>query len=152
MELIFVLFQSPGSGESCPESPHGKSDDRRMGDEDGGRTSSNGGADHSGIMDDSGRPSIGIRSDLLPQLSKDGGFGDITGLPALEALRRQAGYQNPFLSGMGSPLTPGGGMGLQLTSKRPSQPPTPQSSTSGGDPSSAWSFEEQFKQVKQVKF
>merc|ERR1719468_1210791 len=141
---------SPGSHESCPESPHGKSDERRMGDDDGGRTSSNGGADHSGILDESGRPSIGIRSDLLPQLSKDGGFGDITGLPALEALRRQAGYQNPFLSGMGSPLTPSGGGGLQLTSKRPSQPPTPQSSTSGGDPSSAWSFEEQFKQLYEI--
>ena len=113
--------------------------------------------------DDANRPSIGIRSDLLPQLAKDGGLaggvggllGDITGLPALEALRRQAGYQNPFLSSLTSPVTPssgGGGTGLNssglsLTSKRPSQPPTPQSSTSGGDPSSAWSFEEQFKQV-----
>jgi hypothetical protein len=37
-----------------------------------------------------------------------------------------------------------------LTTKRPSQPPTPQSSTSGGDPSSAWSFEEQFKQLYEI--
>lgn len=47
---------------------------------------------------------------------------------------------------MSSPIT--SGSGLTLTTKRPSQPPTPQSSTSGGDPSSAWSFEEQFKQVE----
>ncbi len=85
------------------------------------------------------KPSIGIRSDLLPLHP---GLHDISGLPALEALRRQAGH-NPFLSSL-SPH------GLSMPAKRPSQPPTPQSSHSGGDPSSAWSFEEQFKQVQYV--
>ncbi len=89
-------------------------------------------------------PSIGIRSDLLPVhplLKREGSASDLSGLPALEALRRQAASgHNPFAVG-GNPL------GLPL--KRPSQPPTPQSSSSGGDPSAAWSFEEQFKQVRE---
>ena len=72
---------------------------------------------------------------------------DLSGLPALEALRRQAGGQNPFAVGCG----PLGGL---PPLKRPSQPPTPQSSSSGGggDPSAAWSFEEQFKQVSFENF
>ena len=93
------------------------------------------------------RPSIGIRSDLLGPTTvhsnhPGSGMLEVSGLPALEALRRQAGQQNPFLGS----LSPHPALSL-TTSKRPSQPPTPQSSTSGGDPSSAWSFEEQFKQV-----
>jgi hypothetical protein len=140
--FLFFVLQSPGSGGSGPESPGGG----------GGRgdhhdTDLTGGGGGVGRTADEKQqaitPSIGIRSDLLPsihhQLGGGGGIGDLSGLPALEALRRQAGGQNPF--GACGPL------GLPPL-KRPSQPPTPQSSSSGGDPSAAWSFEEQFKQVR----
>ena len=150
--FIFCHFQSPGSGESGPESPqhHDKTDDsgRRTNDDDAPNTDRSGGSstENGGSGGGGGdmKPSIGIRSDLLPLNPRD--LMDAAGgLPALEALRRQAaagGAQNPFLA-HNSPL---GGLSL-TTTKRPSQPPTPQSSTSGGDPASAWSFEEQFKQV-----
>ncbi len=126
-----MILQSPGSGASGPESPGGV-----------GR----GEHDHDRTVDEkqsASTPSIGIRSDLLPTHPLGGGglINDLSGLPALEALRRQAGGQNPFAVG--------GPLGLPPL-KRPSQPPTPQSSSSGGDPSAAWSFEEQFKQVKDI--
>jgi hypothetical protein len=144
-------LQSPGSGGSGPESPSGNGGGGRGGGiEDSGELGRNGGEEKHQL----GGPSIGIRSDLLPAAAAahhplllrggdlSGSAGDLSGLPALEALRRQAGGQNPFAVG--------GPLGLPL--KRPSQPPTPQSSSSGGDPSAAWSFEEQFKQVNPNSF
>ena len=59
-------------------------------------------------QDSSKMPTIGIRSDLLPThpIPKEGlDMSHLHGLPALEALRRQAGNTNAFLSGA-SPVTP----------------------------------------------
>ena len=96
---------------------------------------------------------IGIRSDLLPMqpLPKEGLPGSqgleasLHGLPALEALRRQAGAQAAqFLPGLPLPSFPQGQQG-----SRPSQPPTPQS-TGSNDLGGSWTFEEQFKQVSEI--
>ena len=96
-------------------------------------------------------PTIGIRSDLLPshpvpKMDLDmNHLGSLQGLPALEALRRQAGNTNSFLSNLpGSPIMPNFSQG------RPSQPPTPQSTGSQDMGSGSWTFEEQFKQVEQL--
>jgi len=141
-----LCSQSPGSGGSGPESPSGNAGGGRGGGDDSGELGRNSSEEKHQL----GGPSIGIRSDLLPTaahhslLSRggdlSGSVADLSGLSALEALRRTAGGQNPFHVG--------GPLGLPL--KRPSQPPTPQSSSSGGDPSAAWSFEEQLKQVKHM--
>ena len=97
-----------------------------------------------------GQPTIGIRSDLLPMhpVPKEGLPGsqgleaaNLHGLPALEALRRQAGAGAPFLPGLPLPSFP-----AQSQGSRPSQPPTPQS-TGSNDLGGSWTFEEQFKQV-----
>jgi hypothetical protein len=145
--FLFLAVQSPGSGGSGPESPGGGGGGGR-GDHHDTDLTGGGGGGGGRTADEKQQattPSIGIRSDLLlPTIHHQlggvgGGLGDLSGLPALEALRRQAGGQNPF--GACGPL------GLPPL-KRPSQPPTPQSSSSGGDPSAAWSFEEQFKQVR----
>ena len=96
-------------------------------------------------------PTIGIRSDLLPthpvpKMDLDlNHLGSLQGLPALEALRRQAGNTNSFLSNLpGSPIMPNFSQG------RPSQPPTPQSTGSQDMGSGSWTFEEQFKQVDKL--
>ena len=91
-------------------------------------------------------PTIGIRSDLLPThpIPKEGlDLGQMQGLPALEALRRQAGA-NTFLASLpGSPL-----QHPAFPHSRPSQPPTPQSTGSSNEiGGGSWTFEEQFKQV-----
>merc|ERR1719483_1813635 len=97
---------------------------------------------------------IGIRSDLLPMhpIPREGlkDLNSLHGLPALEALRRQAGAQNPFLAGMGQ------GSPISLpnfqpsnTNQRPSQPPTPQS-TGSNELGGSWTFEEQFKQLYEI--
>ena len=98
-------------------------------------------------------PTIGIRSDLLPshpvpKMDLDmNHLGSLQGLPALEALRRQAGNTNSFLSNLpGSPIMPNFSQG------RPSQPPTPQSTGSQDLGSGSWTFEEQFKQVLATHF
>ena len=97
-------------------------------------------------------PTIGIRSDLLPtqpvpKIDLDlNHLGSLQGLPALEALRRQAGNTNSFLANLpGSPIMPNFSQG-----SRPSQPPTPQSTGSQDMGSGSWTFEEQFKQVKKL--
>merc|ERR550532_1587474 len=96
-------------------------------------------------------PTIGIRSDLLPthpvpKMDLDlNHLGSLQGLPALEALRRQAGNTNSFLSNLpGSPIMPNFSQG------RPSQPPTPQSTGSQDMGSGSWTFEEQFKQLYEI--
>lgn len=99
--------------------------------------------------DEHGKPTIGIRSDLLPihPVPKDGlpeSLASLHGLPALEALRRQAGAQGNFLAGLGqSPLS---SLSQHQQASRPSQPPTPQS-TGSNELGGSWTFEEQFKQV-----
>ena len=107
--------------------------------------------DQSDMETDENRPTIGIRSDLLPTqpIPKDGlpGMEGLHGLPALEALRRQAGAQGQFLAGLGSsPMTSLASF-TPSQSSRPSQPPTPQS-TGSNELGGSWTFEEQFKQVK----
>ena len=98
--------------------------------------------DQSDMEQDDSKPTIGIRSDLLPMhpLPKDGlkDLSSLHGLPALEALRRQAGAQGNFLAGLGQ--TP------MSQNSRPSQPPTPQS-TGSNELGGNWTFEVQFKQV-----
>merc|ERR1719322_648041 len=97
-------------------------------------------------------PTIGIRSDLLPtqpvpKMDLDlNHLGNLQGLPALEALRRQAGgNSNSFLTNLpGSPILPNFSQG------RPSQPPTPQSTGSQDMGSGSWTFEEQFKQLYEI--
>jgi len=97
-------------------------------------------------------PTIGIRSDLLPtqpvpKMDLDlNHLGNLQGLPALEALRRQAGgNSNSFLTNLpGSPIMPNFSQG------RPSQPPTPQSTGSQDMGSGSWTFEEQFKQLYEI--
>ena len=98
-------------------------------------------------------PTIGIRSDLLPthpvpKMDLDlNHLGSLQGLPALEALRRQAGNTNSFLANLpGSPINM-----PNFSQGRPSQPPTPQSTGSQDLGSGSWTFEEQFKQVKKIK-
>ena len=97
-------------------------------------------------------PTIGIRSDLLPthpvpKMDLDlNHLGSLQGLPALEALRRQAGNTNSFLANLpGSPINM-----PNFSQGRPSQPPTPQSTGSQDMGSGSWTFEEQFKQVKKT--
>ena len=105
--------------------------------------------DQSDLEQDDSKPTIGIRSDLLPMhpLPKDGlkEISSLHGLPALEALRRQAGAQGNFLAGLGAqsalPTFPSSNQ-----NNRPSQPPTPQS-TGSNELGGNWTFEEQFKQV-----
>jgi len=102
-------------------------------------------------QDDQKMPTIGIRSDLLPMhpIPREGlkDLSSLHGLPALEALRRQAGAQNPFLAGMGqgSPIS----LPNFQPSSRPSQPPTPQS-TGSNELGGSWTFEEQFKQLYEI--
>jgi len=96
---------------------------------------------------------IGIRSDLLPMhpVPKEGLTpgsqasleANLQGLPALEALRRQAGASQ-FLPGLPLPSFP-----AQSQGSRPSQPPTPQS-TGSNDLGGSWTFEEQFKQLYEI--
>lgn len=99
-------------------------------------------------QDSSKMPTIGIRSDLLPThpIPKEGlDMSHLHGLPALEALRRQAGNTNAFLSGLpGSPMLP------SFPNSRPSQPPTPQSTGSNEMGGGSWTFEEQFKQLYEI--
>jgi hypothetical protein len=138
-------LQSPRSGvsEADPESPGDSGTDLRHDTPPE--------QDHSGDEHDAAKmPTIGVRSDLLlpsHPVPKEGlDLGHLHGLPALEALRRQAG--NPaFLAGLpNSPLLPA------FAHSRPSQPPTPASNASSsetpGGGSGSWTFEEQFKQVR----
>jgi len=103
--------------------------------------------------DDQKMPTIGIRSDLLPMhpIPREGlkDMSSLHGLPALEALRRQAGGQNPFLAGMGQGSPISSSMPSFQPSNRPSQPPTPQS-TGSNELGSSWTFEEQFKQLYEI--
>ena len=102
-------------------------------------------------QDDQKMPMIGIRSDLLPMhpIPREGlkDLSTLHGLPALEALRRQAGAQNPFLAGMGQGSPMSSSLPNFQPSNRPSQPPTPQS-TGSNELGGSWTFEEQFKQVR----
>ena len=142
--ILICLLQSPRSGvsEPEPESPGDSGTDlrhdqpRSPGEEE--------------EQDSSKMPTIGIRSDLLPThpIPKEGlDMSHLHGLPALEALRRQAGNTNAFLSGLpGSPMLP------SFPNSRPSQPPTPQSTGSNEMGGGSWTFEEQFKQVRYACF
>ena len=154
-EILIMLFQSPRSAvsEPEPESPgtdsgtdlrhdHGHHDQPQHREE----------GEHSEEEQDPKMqiPTIGIRSDLLPthpvpKMDLDlNHLGSLQGLPALEALRRQAGNTNSFLANLpGSPINM-----PNFSQGRPSQPPTPQSTGSQDMGSGSWTFEEQFKQVK----
>ena len=148
-EILTILFQSPRSAvsEPEPESPGDSGTDLRH-DQPQHREE-----EHSEEEQDPKMqiPTIGIRSDLLPthpvpKMDLDlNHLGSLQGLPALEALRRQAGNTNSFLSNLpGSPIMPNFSQG------RPSQPPTPQSTGSQDMGSGSWTFEEQFKQVEKL--
>lgn len=148
-EILTVLFQSPRSAvsEPEPESPGDSGTDLRH-DQPQHREE-----EHSEEEQDPKMqiPTIGIRSDLLPthpvpKMDLDlNHLGSLQGLPALEALRRQAGNTNSFLANLpGSPIMPNFSQG------RPSQPPTPQSTGSQDMGSGSWTFEEQFKQVEKL--
>ena len=156
-EILIILFQSPRSAvsEPEPESPgtdsgtdlrhdHGHHDQPQHREE----------GEHSEEEQDPKMqiPTIGIRSDLLPthpvpKMDLDlNHLGSLQGLPALEALRRQAGNTNSFLANLpGSPINM-----PNFSQGRPSQPPTPQSTGSQDMGSGSWTFEEQFKQVKKT--
>ena len=148
--MLTNLFQSPRSAVSDPEpeSPGDSGTDLRH-DQPQHREE-----EHSEEEQDPKMqiPTIGIRSDLLPtqpvpKMDLDlNHLGNLQGLPALEALRRQAGgNSNSFLTNLpGSPIMPNFSQG------RPSQPPTPQSTGSQDMGSGSWTFEEQFKQVKKT--
>ena len=149
--MLTNLFQSPRSAVSDPEpeSPGDSGTDLRH-DQPQHREE-----EHSEEEQDPKMqiPTIGIRSDLLPtqpvpKMDLDlNHLGNLQGLPALEALRRQAGgNSNSFLTNLpGSPIMPNFSQG------RPSQPPTPQSTGSQDMGSGSWTFEEQFKQVKKYR-
>ena len=148
--MLTHLFQSPRSAVSDPEpeSPGDSGTDLRH-DQPQHREE-----EHSEEEQDPKMqiPTIGIRSDLLPtqpvpKMDLDlNHLGNLQGLPALEALRRQAGgNSNSFLTNLpGSPIMPNFSQG------RPSQPPTPQSTGSQDMGSGSWTFEEQFKQVRKT--
>jgi len=134
--------QSPRSGvmsEGEPESPGDSGTDVRHKD----------GEDQSDPEPEyQMKPSIGIRSDLLPtepipreSISEMRDMSNLHNLPALEALRRQAGGHGNFLQNH----TP-----FQPLVRPPSQPPTPQSSNGSVDMGPSWSFEEQFKQLYEI--
>ena len=139
---ISLSPQSPRSGVSEPEpdSPGDSGTDLRH-DQHNDVVNKDTSDDQSDTEQDDSKPTIGIRSDLLPMhpLPKDGlkEISSLHGLPALEALRRQAGAAPQFLAGLSSFPSQGA---------RPSQPPTPQS-TGSNDLGGSWTFEEQFKQV-----
>ena len=152
---IYLTFlsppQSPRSGVSEPEpdSPGDSGTDLRH-DQHQDVVNKDTSDDQSDMEQDDSKPTIGIRSDLLPMhpLPKDGlkEISSLHGLPALEALRRQAGAQGNFLAGLGqSPLST---FPPSTPNNRPSQPPTPQS-TGSNELGGNWTFEEQFKQVCQ---
>ena len=150
---ISLSSQSPRSGvsEPEPESPGDSGTDLRHDQHhhDGLMVNKDTSDDQSDLEQDDSKPTIGIRSDLLPMhpLPKDGlkEISSLHGLPALEALRRQAGAQGNFLAGLGAqsalPTFPSSNQ-----NNRPSQPPTPQS-TGSNELGGNWTFEEQFKQV-----
>ena len=146
---ISLSPQSPRSGVSEPEpdSPGDSGTDLRH-DQHNDVVNKDTSDDQSDMEQDDSKPTIGIRSDLLPMhpLPKDGlkEISSLHGLPALEALRRQAGAQGNFLAGLGqSPLPT---FPASNQNNRPSQPPTPQS-TGSNELGGNWTFEEQFKQV-----
>ena len=147
--MLTILFQSPRSAvsEPEPESPGDSGTDLRH-DQPQHREEEHSEEEHDPKMQ---IPTIGIRSDLLPthpvpKMDLDlNHLGSLQGLPALEALRRQAGNTNSFLANLpGSPIMPNFSQG------RPSQPPTPQSTGSQDMGSGSWTFEEQFKQVEKL--
>ena len=146
---ISLLPQSPRSGVSEPEpdSPGDSGTDLRH-DQHNDVVNKDISDDQSDMEQDDSKPTIGIRSDLLPMhpLPKDGlkEISSLHGLPALEALRRQAGAQGNFLAGLGQSALPSFPPTNQ--NNRPSQPPTPQS-TGSNELGGNWTFEEQFKQV-----
>ena len=147
--LTIFYSQSPRSAVSEPEpdSPGDSGTDLRH-DSHNDVVNKDTSDDQSDMEQDDSKPTIGIRSDLLPMhpLPKDGlkDLPSLHGLPALEALRRQAGAQGNFLAGLGqSPLS---SFPASSTNNRPSQPPTPQS-TGSNELGGNWTFEEQFKQV-----
>ena len=150
----FPVFQSPRSGvsEHEPESPGDSGTDLRHDSHTEMRNKDTSDDQSDTEHDDQKMPMIGIRSDLLPMhpVPREGlkDVSSLHGLPALEALRRQAGGQNPFLSGMsqGSPISLPN-FQPSTTNQRPSQPPTPQS-TGSNELGGSWTFEEQFKQVR----
>ena len=148
--MLTILFQSPRSAvsEPEPESPGDSGTDLRH-DQPQHREE-----EHSEEEQDPKMqiPTIGIRSDLLPthpvpKMDLDlNHLGSLQGLPALEALRRQAGNTNSFLANLpGSPINM-----PNFSQGRPSQPPTPQSTGSQDMGSGSWTFEEQFKQVGKI--
>lgn len=148
--LTFLSSQSPRSGVSEPEpdSPGDSGTDLRHDHQHHDVVNKDTSDDQSDMEQDDSKPTIGIRSDLLPMhpLPKDGlkEISSLHGLPALEALRRQAGAQGNFLAGLGqSPLPT---FPASNQNNRPSQPPTPQS-TGSNELGGNWTFEEQFKQV-----
>jgi len=147
---------SPRSGvsEHEPESPGDSGTDLRHDSHTEMRNKDTSDDQSDTEHDDQKMPMIGIRSDLLPMhpVPREGlkDVSSLHGLPALEALRRQAGGQNPFLSGMsqGSPISLPN-FQPSTTNQRPSQPPTPQS-TGSNELGGSWTFEEQFKQLYEI--
>lgn len=137
--------QSPRSGamsEGEPESPGDSGTDVRHKD----------GEDQSDPEPEyQMKPSIGIRQDLLPtepipreSISDMRDMAGLHNLPALEALRRQAGgHGGHFMSQPHVPFQ-------QMPIRPPSQPTTPQSSNGSVDMGPSWSFEEQFKQLYEI--
>ena len=148
---ISLSPQSPRSGvsEPEPESPGDSGTDLRHDQHHSDVVNKDTSDDQSDLEQDDSKPTIGIRSDLLPMhpLPKDGlkDLSSLHGLPALEALRRQAGAQGNFLAGLGQSALPSTFPSSNQQS-RPSQPPTPQS-TGSNELGGNWTFEEQFKQV-----
>merc|ERR1712130_910080 len=140
--------------EHEPESPGDSGTDLRHDSHTEGRNKDTSDDQSDTEHDDQKMPMIGIRSDLLPMhpVPREGlkDVNSLHGLPALEALRRQAGGQNPFLTGLGqgSPISLPSFQPAN-TNQRPSQPPTPQS-TGSNELGGSWTFEEQFKQLYEI--